>query len=314
MSCVIKWNTQSIDEWERCFSRIPRSNLLQSYTYAQVIGPLKKQKARWGLIEIDGQEAGIVQMFEAGILWNRFHAVILDRGPLWFEGFGTALHVKRFFDELNRQMPQRWGRKRRILPETEDGPTAHKLISQTGLNFFGKGYETIWLDLTPDEQTLRANLKSNWRNKLNKSEKAGLTVDWDMSGTHLSWVIGIYAADKSLRAYGGPTPEFLRKYGPLLAAKGDLLVGRVLKGSNPIAFVLFAGHGRSATYLAGWSSVDGRENAAHHLLLWQGVLVLKEKGIKELDLGGINDESAEGIKIFKEGLGGRNVRYVGHYI
>ncbi len=314
MSCVIKWNTQSIDEWERRFSRVPRSNLLQSYTYAQVTGPLQKQTPRWGLIEIDGQEAGIVQMFEAGILWNRFHAVILDRGPLWFEGFGTALHVKRFFDELNKQLPQRWGRKRRILPETEDGPTAHKLISQTGLHFFGRGYETIWLDLTPDVETLRANLKSNWRNKLGKAEKAGITIDWDMGGIHLSWLTGIYAADKSLRAYGGPTPAFLRKYGPLLAAKGDLLVGRALKGNDPIAFVLFAGHGRSATYLAGWSSVDGRENAAHHLLLWQGALVLKEKGIKELDLGGINDESAEGIKIFKEGLGGRNVRYVGHYI
>jgi len=314
MTCTIKWNTQSIDDWEKRFSRIPRSNLLQSYTYAQASAPLQKQKPRWGLIEIDGQEAGIVQIFEAGILWNRFHAVILDRGPLWFEGFGTALHVKRFFDELNKQIPQRWGRKRRILPETEDGPTAQKLISQTGLNFFGKGYETIWLDLAPDADTLRANLKSNWRNKLSKAERAGLTIEWDTTGKHLSWLTGIYAADKSIRAYGGPSPQFLRKYGPLLAAKGDLLVGRALKDGEPIAFVLFARHGRSATYLVGWSSVDGRENAAHHLLLWEGALVLKEKGIKELDLGGINDDGAEGIKIFKEGLGGRNVRYVGHYI
>lgn len=314
MTCVIKWNTLSIEEWEKKFSRLPRSNVLQSYTYARVVCPLQKQKARWGVIEIDGIEAGLVQILEAGILWNRFHAVIVDRGPLWFEGFGTALHVKRFFDELNRQFPNRWGRKRRFLPETEDGPTAQKLITQTGLNFHAKGYETLWLDLTASEEELRANLKSNWRNKLNKAEKAGLSIEWDINGSDLSWMIGIYAGDKAVRNYGGPTPEFLRKYAPLLIAKGDLMIGRALQNGQAIAFVLLVCHGRSATYLAGWSSPEGREVAAHHLLLWEGVRVLKQKGIKELDLGGINDDGAEGIKTFKEGLGGKILRTVGHYI
>jgi hypothetical protein len=313
MICAIQWNTQSIDGWEEKFSRIPRSNILQSYTYALAACPLEKQRARWGLIEIDGHEAGLVQIFEAGILWNRIHAVMIDRGPLWFDGFGNAMHVKCFFDELNRQFPQRWGRKRRILPETEDGPTAQKMIAQTGLQFFGKGYETIWLDLSPDEETLRANMKSNWRNKLSKAERAGLDLEWDATGTHLPWLTGIYAADKAARDYGGPSAELLRRYGPLLAAKGDLLVGRALRDKDPVAFVLLVRHGRSATYLAGWSSPEGRESAAHHLLLWEGACMLKQNGIRELDLGGINDDSAEGIKIFKEGLGGRNVRYVGHY-
>lgn len=313
MICAIKWNTQSIEEWERKFSQLPRSNILQSYIYALAACPLQKQKARWGLIEIDGREAGLVQIFEAGILWNRIHAIIIDRGPLWFEGFGNAMQVKCFFDELNRQFPKRWGRKRRILPETEDGPTAAKMISQTGLEFFGKGYETIWLDLTPDSETLRANMKSNWRNKLSKAERAGFGIEWDDTGTHLNWLTGIYAADKEVRGYAGPSPELLRRYGPLLAAKGDILIGRAIHENTPIAFVFFAMHGRSATYLAGWSSEEGREVAAHHRLLWEGALVLKQKGIKELDLGGINDDSAEGIKTFKEGFGGRNVRYVGHY-
>ena len=313
MHCAIKWNTQSIDEWENKFSRLPRSNILQSYTYARVICPLQKQKARWGVIEIDGAEAGLVQVLEAGILWNRFHAMVIDRGPLWFEGFGNAMHVKVFFDELNKQFPQRWGRKRRIIPETEDGMTAQKMIGQTGLKLFAKGYQTIWLDLTPSEEELRANLKSNWRNKLNKSEKANLAVEWDASGKHLSWLIGIYAADKAIREYGGPSPEFLRKYAPLLAAKGDLLIGRALKDGEAVAFVLLVTHGRSATYLCGWSSDTGRETVAHHLLLWEALSVLKQKGIKELDLGGVNDESAEGIKTFKEGLGGKILRTVGHY-
>lgn len=313
MICAIKWNTLSIEAWEQKFSRVPRSNILQSYTYALAACPLEKQRARWGLIDIDGRPAGLVQMFEAGILWNMLHAVIIDRGPLWFDGFGNAMHVKCFFDELNRQFPARTGRRRRILPETEDGPTAQKMIAQTGLHFVSKGYETIWLELEPPAESLRADMKANWRNKLSKAERADIAVEWDAAGAHVDWLVGIYAGDKAARGYAGPSPTLLRRYAPLLAARGDLLVGRALQNNMPIAFVLFARHGRSATYLCGWSSPEGRETAAHHRLLWEGALVLKQQGIKELDLGGSNDESAQGIKTFKEGFGGRVVRYVGHY-
>lgn len=314
MKCTIKWNTLSIEDWEKKFSTLPRSNFIQSYTYARAACPLQKQKARWGLIYIDGREAGLVQLFEAGILWNAFHAIIIDRGPLWFEGFGTALHVKLFFDELNRQFPQRFGRRRRVLPETEDGPTAQKLISGTGfVPANDQGYQTIWLDLTPDAEILRANLKQKWRNSLNKAERSGLTVEWDEELAHMPWLLAVYATDKEARGYGGASPQLLKSYMPLLAAKRELLIGRAVKNGEAQAFVLLATHGRSATYLAGWNSSSGRENSAHHLLLWQGALMLQKKGIRELDLGGINDESAEGIKVFKEGLGGKNVRYVGRH-
>lgn len=314
MICTISWNTQSVEDWERKFSLIPRSNILQSYVYALASCPLQKQKVRWGLIAIDGREAGLVQMFEAGILWDRIHAMMIDRGPLWFEGFGNAMHVKCFFEELNRQFPQRWGRKRRILPETEDGPTAQKMISQTGLEFCGKGYQTIWLDLTQDSPVLREALRPNWRGSLSKAERADLRIGWATDGKELAPMIGIYAADKAVRDYGGPSPDLLQRYLPLLAARGDLLVGRAASGKNEMAaFVILVSHGRSATYLVGWSSPEGRAASAHHLLLWEGACVLKEKGIKELDLGGINDDGGEGIRKFKEGMGGRAVRYVGHY-
>lgn len=313
MTLTIDWNTLSTDAWEDRFARLPHSNILQSYTYARAYCPLEKQRARWGLIRIDGKEAGLVQIFEAGILRNLFHAVILDRGPLWFEGYGHAMHSKWFFNELNRQFEPRFGRKRRILPEIEDGPAAQKLLEQIGLVRAGKGYETIWLDLTPDLETLRANLKSNWRNKLNKAEKADVSVASDYNSDALSWILGIYAGDKAARDYGGPSPDFLRAYLPLLAQRSDLILLRTMKNGTPVAFTVLACHGRSATYLIGWSSDEGREVAAHQHLLWEGVKMLQHKGIKELDLGGINDDGAEGIKTFKEGLGGRTVRFVGLY-
>lgn len=313
MTLTLDWNTQSIDEWEDNFSRVPYSNILQSYSYARAASPVLRQKPRWARILIDGKPAGIVQVFEAGILWNAIHAVMVDRGPLWFEGYGTALHVKLFFDEMNRRFPQRFGRRRRFLPETEDGPTAQKLIEQTGLARVGAGYETIWIDLTKSEEDLRSDLKSNWRNKLSKGERADHSIEWDEKGIMIDWVSGIYAGDKALRDYSGISPKLFGAYARAAAEKGDLLIARASKDGVPIAFAVSIVHGRSATYLIGWSSDAGRETAAHTLLLWETLLRLKNRGIKEFDLGGINDEGAAGVKTFKEGLGGRAVRYVGRY-
>ena len=96
MICDIKWNSLSVQDWQEHFNKIIRPNVLQSYEYAMAICPLQNQSARWGLIYIDNQEAGLVQIQEAGILGNIFHALIIDRGPLWFETFGAPEHFKAF--------------------------------------------------------------------------------------------------------------------------------------------------------------------------------------------------------------------------
>lgn len=315
MKCVIEWDKLSIEEWEKRFSRLRRSNILQSYSYARAQCPLARQKGRWGLITIDGAEAGMVQMLEAGTLFNLFHAVLLDRGPLWFDGFGNAMHIKVFLYEFNRQFPKRFGRRRRILPEVEDGPTIQKIISQSGLTAEGKtGYQTFWVDLKKDTDSLRADLKQKWRGHLSKAERENMVVTWDVNGAAIAESLFLYAADKALRGYAGPSPDFLKAYLPILAASNNLMIGRVVNADSTLAFVLVARHGRSATYLAGWSSDDGRKVCAHHLLLWNAMVMLKEKGIEDFDLGGINDdESGAGIKSFKEGLGGQAITYAGLY-
>lgn len=316
MKCEIKWNSLSLDEWEMRFSKIKRSNFLQSYVYAQGACRHYRQKVRWGLILIDEQEAGLVQIFEASFLFNLFHAVILDRGPLWFDGYGNAPHVQAFFKEFNSQFPRRLGRKRRILPEIEDGMAANALIKQVGLEKLSEKevYETYWLDLTQNIDDLRMNLDGKWRNSLKKAEKTKLTIDWDEKGAFYSWIRAEYGLDKNLRGYGGISPQFLDILAPFLLKRRRMIIGRASLNGEPIAGVMFLLHGGSATYQIGWTSLAGRENNAHHLLLWQGMSVLKLKDICEFDLGGVNDDTAEGIKKFKKGMGGQPYRLVGHYV
>ncbi len=313
MDCTIEWNSLDLAGWEERFSRIRRSTLPQSYDYARAVCPVYGQRPLWGLIIFGGQEAGIVQILEARIFGRALHAFSLDRGPLWFPGFGNAVHIKAFCDELNQQFPRRFGRRRRIIPELVKSPSSVSLIKQTGLVSSGPDYTTIWLDMTLSLKDLRAGLKGNWRNHLNKAEKGPLIVEWRTAHGTMNELVAGYRADQTARSYSGPAPRIVRALGRGFAEKGHALVGRALLDNRAVASILILCHGCSATYQVGWSDSDGRHHGGHYRLLWSAMEILKSKGITDFDLGGLNDDKAEGVSTFKDGLGGQRVTLAGFY-
>lgn len=308
---MIEWNHLSPQGWQERFALVSRSNMLQAFEYAKAICPLKRQKGRWGLIRIEGQEAGLVQMLEAGALGNALHALVIDRGPLWFEGFGEIRHYEAFIKTLLSQYPQRLGRKFRIIPEMEDTQALQDLMRALGFKEAAPSpYQTIWLDIDKDEEVLREGLRKNWRNMLSRAEREeGLSVTWEMNTPSYKEALQNYAYDKALKGYDGPSVELLQALTKTFLPARKMVLGRVLdKGGQMQACVLHFYHGRSATYQMGWTSETGRKTGAQNLLLWNSLEILKNHGIKELDLGGCNDENAKGVAQFKDGMGGVAVR------
>lgn len=313
--CRIDWSPMKLATWEELFNRVRRSNLLQHYPYAQANRVLNQMAARHGRVFIADSLAGIVQLAEVGLIGRAIHAVTLDRGPLWFDGFGTPEHVGAFFTTFAAEFPRRIGRKRRVLPEVPDDPAVREDLAALGYVIRPEigGYDTYWLDLDPDAEMLRKRLDAKWRNHLAKAERGGLAIDVDETLSDPSAFLAAYEKDRTERGYPGPPARMLeallRFVGP--RNEGTILTAR--QGSATIAAVLIVRHGRSATYLAGWTTPDGRTAAAHNLLLWQATLRLKATGVRDFDLGGINAESAAGILAFKRGMGGELVRTVGFF-
>ncbi|MCB9982825.1 MAG: GNAT family N-acetyltransferase [Rhodospirillales bacterium] len=262
---------------------------------------------------MNGHEAGYVQILEMHLIGGLLHFVSLDRGPLWFNGFGTPKHFAAFCTALRGEYPQRLGRFMRFIPEIEDSSTIEKILTAHGFRKKSPGYQTIWIDLTQSSQDLRARLKGNWRGHLHQAENAGLEVQWDTKGLYLDWLLGGYASDKAAKGYSGPSVPFMHKLAAHYNEEGGLLIGRALDRGRPLAGILILCHGQSATYQIGWNSARGREKCAHNILLWQSLLYLKDKGFCSFDLGGVNDETAKGVKKFKQGLGGRGVTLAGLY-
>lgn len=307
--CDIQWNSLSLKSWEAHFQRIERSTLLQSYPYAQAAAPYYGQKPKWGFIQINGRDAGMVQIMEAGALG--LHGLVLDRGPLWFPGFGSHENVAAFFNRFHQIYPRRLGRRRRIIPEY--GPSLD-------LEPFGykkatyPAYQTLWWDLELAEMELRRNLKQKWRNALNKAEKGPLKTALTTDMDHWPFLASLYQIDKSQRGYPGANIKFLHKLVAAFAARKQAVLAIAFEKDSPVAGLLILCHGCCATLQMAVTSFEGRQYGAHPLLLWRAATHLKERGIKALDLGGVNDtQDAQGLKRFKQGTGADYAELCGIY-
>jgi lipid II:glycine glycyltransferase (peptidoglycan interpeptide bridge formation enzyme) len=315
MECTIKWNILTKAEWIKLYKTIKGCTLLQSHTYARTLSILGNYNDLYGVIEINGQRAGIVVALEKKALNGILHVISVDRGPLWFEGFGSNQHFAAFINEYNRQFPKRLGRKRRLIPEISANPLVEQVIKEAGFVKTGKpSYQTVVMDLQKPLKELEAGIRKSWRQSLTKARKAGFEIEWDKSGAKLPWILKHYQLDRQKRGYDGPDIPVLKALSEAFAKENNLLIGIANLDNRPCAAILIYMHGRGATYQIGWSMENGRKHCAHHILLWEALAQLKAGEINYFDLGGVNDESARGVKTFKTGMGGKLVELAGLYI
>ncbi len=306
------WDDLGSVEWSANLTRVRKSNMLNTWAYARAVRFVNQKMSHFGSIVSEGETIGLIQYQEvrlAGI----FQTIQIHRGPLWFEDHQSIDNWQRFLILLNKTFPKRIGRVRRFLPELIDNTQNQELMTMNGFTRIGEGYETIWVDLTAEQQALRANLKSNWRNRLNKAERGQLKIKIETDQEALDWLLAKYTEDKAQRQYGGPDPKFALQMASELLKTDQGFVIRAFEGETPVSGVLVLIHGRSATDHIGWTSDLGRELRAHHQLLWSSMLLLKDRGIQWFDLGGINPEHAEGVTTFKQGMGGTSYKTVGLY-
>jgi len=310
----IVWNRTSISEWRLLLARIPRSNIVQTWAYAKTVRDIRQQMTRFGVIEIDGEVRGLVQIQEVS-LFGLFHTVVLDRGPLWLTDPAPKSWMDAFLIAFEKNFPRSLFRVRRLMPELADSEEANRQLASAGFRprTVDDRYHSIWIDLRADVETLRARLKGKWRNALNSAERRSLTVSPTSSTVVLSWLIEAYQKDKKEKGYPGPKPSFVRRLAAEALETQDCLIYRALDGDAIIAAILVMTHGTSATYQIGWTSDAGRKHNAHHLLLWTAFCELKAQGIEWFDVGGINEDTAKGVTQFKRGLGGIEYRLVGLY-
>ncbi|PWC39343.1 GNAT family N-acetyltransferase [Azospirillum sp. TSO35-2] len=313
----IAWNEGSVGDWDALFARVPRSTLLQSFAYGRAMGRTYGHVPRLGVIRRGGEPIGLVQTLDRRML-KLFHDRQCHRGPLWLDGVVPDIDtLEAVFRRLRRACPRSLLGRASLLPELPASPENEAMLTRCGFQRSGPGYQTVWFDLSRDEEAMRAGLARDWRKRLRGAEKAGLTLDVDGQANNLPWLMKQehdQAVTKGFRPMTGTLAVRLRNALVKGGGRNDgAVMVTALDGRTPVACCLFLRHGAAATSQVGWASDAGRQSHAMRLVLWRGMQELKQRGVRMLDLGGINPDAAPGVTEFKLGTGGEVVETVGQY-
>lgn len=299
---TLVWDRCSGAEWDRLLARAGRSPIEQSWAYGEA---LEGTTARRGLVETDGRAIALVQVFERHIM-SRLRLAQIIRGPVWL----TDEPDHRALAPIKKAFGLRGGVLLVWMPELADHPDSIAAMRNAGLRRMTTGYSSAWVDLKKPAEDLRQALHGKWRNALHVAERSGIEVDIRQDTSDLDWLLGHYETHRKDTRYAGPSADFVRA---MIQAGPGFLMLRASVGSRPVAGILLVRHGASATYYVGWAGPEGRRVNAHNLLLWRGIVALKDRGAMWLDMGGIN-AAAPGVARFKIGVGGAFYTLSGTYI
>lgn len=316
----------SRNEWDYYWHQLSRTNMIQSWEY----GDAKEATSRWKPIRyvIEDKNNKPIAIFQALILSIPFFGGIarLNRGPL-------KMYSDRLADneivELNiikaicKEASKKWWWLLFIAPEIEKKALNNKKLMALGLvprNMVSWGSEVITFSKFTSNEELLASINGKWRNMLRKSQKLSLNVERHIgSDSPIKLLKKNYEKIQSIKGFEGMPSNLLEEIvkieGPewkvnVYTAKNstDLSQNTDLDG-----MLVSVTHGNTATYLIGYTSSSGRKNNANYLMLWQAIMDAKKESVEFYDLGGLNENTPEGISRFKKGLQADHYDLTGEY-
>jgi len=197
-----------------------------------------------------------------------------------------------------------------IDPEVEtSNPLVGELAAAGWTESAGvQAQRTRIVDLGRTEEELWSDLRSKWRQYVNKARREGVTVE-DVGATGLDDFYRIYVETaeragfiyRARSAYEDVFRAFDR------GGRGRLLMARLADGT-PVATLMLLRCGRRVIEPYGGMTEAGADARANYLLKWEAIRSSRERGFAVYDMWGL---SHAGIEQFKAGFGGREVTYVG---
>ncbi len=305
----VHWDTLASAQWD-AYHAAATGPLQQDWAYGSCMKTLGVGVLR-AYVEQDGAPVALAQFIVRRVLGSWAGMALCSLGPVWLSPLSGA-EKKAVYRELKQTLPLKNLRLIAFTPQEEQGP-------ELGLSRWRRvmtGHSTVMLDLTPSMDILRAQLDKRWRHRLGGAENSALTSH--RVGTNAGqyrWLLDAEMQQREQRGLHGLPLHFFDLYVPSRQQPSQtILTVRADVGRDRVAGMMFLIHGQAATYQVGWTSDAGRDLHAHNLILWKGIEELRERGVRRLDLGGVNTTRSAGIARFKMSTGGRVMTCAGTFI
>lgn len=303
----------------------PKSHILQSWEWGEL-----KSKGEWTpyrlLVENDNQEP----LAAISILARRIPVLgkqifYAPRGPV---GDWHDHELMDFlFAEIRKLAQDKGAIFLKIDPDVsiEDTDLAEYLRTR-GFVAAGKaeGFAGIQpkfvfrLDLTPDEDTLLANLHSKTRYNLRLAERKGVVIKENCSKEDLPVFYELLKETTERDKFLVRSYQYFADMWDCLAPSGYLQLFLAYYQGQPIAGTLAYLFGDKAWYIYGASSNAHRNVMPNYLLQWTMIKWAKANNCKLYDFRGVSGDLSEdnplyGLYRFKKGFNGTFTEFVGEF-
>jgi len=178
--------------------------------------------------------------------------------------------------------------------------------------------DTIMVDLTVPEDDILGQMKSKWRYNIRLAGRKGVKVRMSTEPKDLEAFYEIAKTTSARDKFHIHEKKYYRAMLDNLSPAGYLKLFVAEYKGKILAVNIVSFFKETATYMHGASSNEHRNVMAPHLLQWEAMKEAKANGFKKYDLYGVAPAGKPnhpwaGITRFKEGFGGKRIRYVGAY-
>ncbi|WP_167884872.1 lipid II:glycine glycyltransferase FemX [Leptospira fluminis] len=312
---TLLWDQEREKSWENLLKSTDQSNLLQTWSYGEAKKNAEGWNVRRGVFYSRRRFVALVQVLEKR-LFGLLTIYRINRGPLFAQGVSEDVR-REVFEHISELGSWKKGRLLFMNPELDASGNAFLLLNRYGFSEkSGFPWTSAWIDLTQDAAVLRSRLDGKWRNMLNFSEKAGLTLEVGTGEdeTLFRWLIDRYEMLMKEKGFSGIGVPLLILLNEQMRGENSPIIFRAFCEGEAVASICVIPHGLSATYLIGWNGPVGRNLKANQFLLWNAILHLKQRNYDRFDLGGIDSENTRGIAEFKLGLNGKKYELAGEFL
>jgi hypothetical protein len=285
------------DIWAHALGAAAFVPLQQSAAYGTAIAR-RGRAVRRLLIEDGGSTALGVQAMTRSIAGFPVLTTAL-RGPF---AFAATAAGDAALAQAVQALARRWPHALIVAPEFADGARVQAQLRAAKLRCVMSPASVIRVSLDAEPAQLRKRLDQKWRNRLVKAEAAGLKVEIARGGASLQYLLNAHERLMRAKRFKSLPGAFVQEI-VAASARRDVFVCTAELKRTTVAGALFVRHGDSATYVVA-ANEAGRAGHAGNLLLWRGLLALRDAGVRICDLGLIDTDRSPALARFKLGTGG----------
>jgi lipid II:glycine glycyltransferase (peptidoglycan interpeptide bridge formation enzyme) len=317
--------------WDRLVSAHPAGHLLQTWSWGELKARYGWTPGRTAVLDGDRMAAGAQVLFRR--LPGRLGSMgYVPKGPVISQDAPPA-QWDALLAALSALVKAHNAHFIRIEPEWEQGraPARRELLPQPDTAIV-QAPATVMVDLRPAPDDILAQMKPKWRYNIRLAERKDINVRIG-SAADLPQFQRLSEITAGRDGFPIRAEAYYRAAYELFVVNNAVALFIAEYAGKPLASIMVFVCGPMAIYLYGASSDEERNRMPNHLLQWRAMLWAKARGCTLYDLWGMPDlppgldpdvplppnagvratKLPVGLLRFKEGFGGRIVRYAGAY-